>query len=156
MNMICSQTLLQNPAFDGGYARTKQGVVFIVSDDTARVLTIAPICEFLDLEVRMVTAEMDLATMLRAQRPLAVIADVDGIEHDGFHTMKTVAAYDRGLPVLMLTDGDPQMAGAAEAVQEVYALRSVTMTASVPSAGDVIEFLFNAGRATGCMRLVPV
>jgi PleD family two-component response regulator len=156
MNMICSRILLQDPAFEARHSRTKQGVIFIVCDDAARALAIAPICDFLDLDVRMITSDMDLLTMLRAQRPLALIADIDGSEQDGFHTMKVVAAYNRNHPVLLLTNGDPQMIGAAEAVAEMFGLRSVASTEAAPAAGQVIEFLFNAGRTTGCMRLVPV
>lgn len=156
MNMICSTALIENSAFSEGLSRGKQGIVFVVSDDSECIVKMGAVCDFLDLDVRIVSGCDDLMTMLRVQRPMAVIADLDGTEQDGFHTMKLVAGFNRELPVLLLTDGDPAMMGAADAIQELWGLRSVTLTEGFPAAGQIISFLFSAGRAAGCMRLVPV
>ena len=156
MNMISSSALLQDSAYSGQTKREKQGLVFIVGDDPDCFEKIAPICDFLDLDVQIIAAGNDLLTMLRARRPMAVISDLDGIEQDGFHTMKVIAGFNRDLPVMLLTQGDPIMMGAADAVRELWGLRSVTLTNGSPAAGQVVAFLFTAGRAVGCMRLVPV
>ena len=87
---------------------------------------------------------------------MAVITDVDGDDQDGFHVMKTVGRYNRELPVMLLTDGDPVLLGAADAIQDLWGLTSVTRTSGFPVAGQLVAFLFSAGRRAGCMRLVPV
>jgi hypothetical protein len=87
---------------------------------------------------------------------MAVISDVDGEDQDGFHTMKVIAGYDRELPIMLLTGGDAVLMGAADAVQDMWGLASVTRTSGFPMAGQLVAFLFGAGRRTGGMRLVPV
>jgi CheY-like chemotaxis protein len=156
MNMICSNALIQETALSTPSTGNKQGVVFIASDSPACIERIAPVCDFLDLEVHLIAADTDLASMLRAHRPMAVITDIEGIEQDGFHIMKEVARFNRDLPILLLTEGDSALMGAADAVQEVWGLRSVTLTSGMPAAGQIVSFLFTAGRSVGCMRLVPV
>ncbi|HQT76959.1 MAG TPA: hypothetical protein PLD10_07895 [Rhodopila sp.] len=156
MNVICSNALIAEPAYSAANAGNKQGVVFIASDNPVCIEKIAPVCDFLDLQVQLVTPDADMPSMLRAYRPIAVITDVDGIEQDGFHTMQVIARFNRSLPILLLTDGDPVLMGAADAVQEMCGLRSVTLTSAFPAAGQIVAFLFSAGRSVGCMRLVPV
>jgi hypothetical protein len=87
---------------------------------------------------------------------MAVISSVDGLEQDGFHTMKIVARYNRELPIMLLTDGDPVLMGAADAVQDLWGLTSVTRTSGFPVAGQLMAFLFDAGRRAGSLRLVPI
>ena len=59
----------------------------------------------------------DLARMLPGLRPMAMIADVDGAEQDGFHVMKVAAGYDRSLPILLLDGNDQALLGAMDAVR---------------------------------------
>ena len=87
---------------------------------------------------------------------MAIVTDVDGETQDGFHTMKQVARYNHELPILILTHGDSVLMGAADAVQSVWGLTSVTSTSAFPLAGQLVQFLFNAGRRAGCMRLIPI
>jgi CheY-like chemotaxis protein len=127
-----------------------------VSDDPATIENLAPVCEFLELKTTVVSAGIDLIQVLRESRPLAVITDVDGEDQDGFHAMKLIARYSRDLPIMMLTGGDAALMGAADAVQDLWGLTSVTRTSGFPLAGQLVAFLFGAGRRAGCMRLVPV
>ena len=99
------------------HVAAKQGVVAIVSDDPATIEHLAPVCEFLDLKIEIVSAGTDLDQVLQEHRPMAIVTDIDGDEQDGFHTMKQVARYSRDLPILLLTAGDPVLMGAADAVQ---------------------------------------
>ena len=154
MNMIASPHLtLDRP---GVMTAAKQGVVAIVSDDPGTIERMAPVCEFLDLKCEVVSAGIELERVLREHRPMAVITDVEGESQDGFHTMKQVARYSRDLPILLLTAGDAVLMGAVDAVQALYGLTSVTTTSEFPMAGQLVAFLFNAGRRSGCMRLIPV
>jgi DNA-binding NtrC family response regulator len=103
-----------------------------------------------------VTSGMDLLSALQQQQPIAAISDLDGEEQDGFHTMKVVADYQRELPMFMLTEGDPILMGATDAMQKVCGLTTITQSTGAPLAGELISFLFSAGRRAGRMRLVPV
>ncbi|WP_216856050.1 response regulator [Acidisphaera sp. S103] len=154
--MIASRPLTQDHDFPGTMTVALQGVVVIVSDDPGTIGKVAPVCEFLELRVEVVSAGVDLTQALREHRPMAVISDVDGEEQDGFHTMKVIARYNRDLPIMLLTGGDSVLMGAADAVQDMWGLTSVTRTSGFPMAGQLVAFLFGAGRRTGGMRLVPI
>lgn len=156
MNMMKSAAALRDQGYLNVMASTDPGVVVLVSDDPAIAEKLQPVCDFLDLRTEFVSSGQDLLTLLRAQHPIAVISDIDGEEQDGFHTMKIVADYHRDLPVFMLTNGDPVLMGAADAVQEVCGLTSVAQSSGAPLAAELVPFLFGAGRRAGCMRLVPI
>ena len=155
MNMIVPGNLSQDQ-FLGTIAAAMQSVIVLVSDDPVTVEKLAPVCDFLELRMEVVSAEMDLVQVLREHRPMAVISDVEGENQDGFHVMKVIARYNRDLPIMLLTDGDPMLMGAADAMQDLWGLTSVTRTSEFPAAGQLVAFLFHAGRRAGCMRLVPV
>jgi CheY-like chemotaxis protein len=156
MNMIASRPRPRDHDIAGIVTVEKQGVVAIVSDNPDTIAQLAAVCEFLDLKTEVVSTGTDIEQVLQEYRPIAVVTDVDGAEQDGFHVMKLVARHRRDLPVLLLTDGDSVMMGASDAVQTVWGLTSVTSTSGFPMAGQLVQFLFNAGRQSGAMRLIPV
>jgi CheY-like chemotaxis protein len=156
MNMIPGRLPSPDHAFPGTMMVAKQGVVAIVTDNVATVEQLAPVCDFLDLKIEIVSSGMDLEQALQQHRPMAVISDVEGDQQDGFHTMKLIARYSQDLPILLLTAGDSVLMGASDAVQALWGLTCVTSTSAFPMAGQLVQFLFNAGRRAGCMRLVPV
>ena len=156
MNMFSPRNLSQEGSFLGSLTTARQGIVAIVSDAPATIEKLTPVCDFLDLRVEVVSGGMDLVQVLRDHDPMAVITDVDGPDQDGFHVMKLVAGHSRDLPIMLLTDGDAAMMGAADAVQDLWGLTAVTRTSGFPVAGQLVGFLFGAGRQAGCMRLVPV
>jgi CheY-like chemotaxis protein len=156
MNMLSPRTFSQDHDFLNTMAVAKQGVVAVVSDDPATIESLAPVCEFLELKMAVVSAGMDLSQALRDLRPMAVISAVDGENQDGFHIMKVISRYSQDLPIMLLTAGDAVLMGAADAVQDLWGLTSVTRTSGFPVAGQLVAFLFSAGRRTGCMRLLPV
>jgi CheY-like chemotaxis protein len=156
MNMIKSTAALRDQGFVSAVAPTNQAIVLLVSDNPAVAEKLQPLCAFLELRSEMVTSGQDLLSILHEQQPIAVISDIDGEQQDGFHTMKVIADYHRDLPVFMLTDGDPILMGATDALQELCGLTSVVQSTGSPLAGDLVPFLFGAGRRAGCMRLVPI
>lgn len=161
MNMIAPKAVPLSHDFLGSIASreapaAKQGTVAVVSDDPVTIANLLPVLEFLDLRMEVVASETDLSHVLRELEPMAVISDVEGAEQDGFHTMKLVARHSRDLPLMLLTDGDPVLMGAADAMQDLSGLTSVTLTSAFPIASQLVGFLFSAGRRAGCMRLVPV
>jgi CheY-like chemotaxis protein len=156
MEMIASRTLIRDREFPGTVTAAQARVVVIVSDDPGTIENLTPVCEFLELRMEVVSAGRDLIQVLREHRPMAVICDVEGEDQDGFHAMKLIARHSRDLPIMLLTDGDAVLMGAADAVQDLWGLTSVTRTSGFPMAGQLVGFLFGAGRRTGATRLVPV
>ena len=156
MNMISPEGLARDYTFPGSSTAARQGIVAIVSDDPTTIEKLSPVLAFLDLRMEIVSAGTDLLYILRELRPMAVISDIEGEEQDGFHTMKMIARYSRDLPVLLLTGGDAVLMGAADAVEDLWGLTAVTRTSEFAIAGQLVAFLFNAGRQAGCMRLVPI
>lgn len=133
-----------------------QGLVMIVGDDLSWGQGLDTICDFFGLAVEHVPSELDVAYLLREFRPMAVIAEVDGYGQDGFHVMGEVAAYDPDLPMMILTGRDPALMGAADAMREITGLTHLRVKEELPAIGEVIDFLFRAGRAAGVGRMMPI
>ena len=133
-----------------------QGLVMIVGDDLSWGPGLDAICDFFGLVVEHVPSELDVAFLLREFRPMAVIAEADGRGQDGFHVMGAVAEYDRTLPMMLLTGHDAALMGAADAMVEVTGLTHMRIAAELPTMGEVIDFLFRAGRSAGVGRTMPV
>jgi DNA-binding NtrC family response regulator len=131
-------------------------LLLIVEDGDGIAAALQPICDFLDIAVERFPSERDLASALREYRPMGVVADLDCKGQDGCYVMMTVARYDCSLPILLLTGDDPALAGAADAVEELWKLEAVVKSPRLPSIGAVVDFIFRAGRKGHCTRLVPV
>ncbi|MGE0223320.1 MAG: hypothetical protein AB7F35_04725 [Acetobacteraceae bacterium] len=136
--------------------RDVESLVLLVTDDHMLARSVEAVCDFLDLTVEVVPSRLDMNTVLDLHNPMAIIAEVDGVAQDGYHVMMEVAVYDADLPVMLLTGCDPALMGAAEAVQEICGLTSLTMAAQRPHVVDLVDFLFKAGQQTGCAGLMPV
>lgn len=136
-------------------AADRQARVVVVSDNPNIASVLDNICAFLGFGIEVLGTDEDVAPVLRQYHPMAVIAELDGRDQDGCHVMMLVADYDPSLPILMLTGTEPGMAGAVDAIQELYHLTAVTQTPELPAAGGVVDFLFKAGRRGDCVRMMP-
>ncbi|HEY8289332.1 MAG TPA: hypothetical protein VIG49_08700 [Acetobacteraceae bacterium] len=142
-----------NPAAGEAVSRS---LVVVVSDNPALANAIESVCDFLDIGVELLPSEINLAAFLPSLRPMAVIAEMDAGGQDGCHVLMEVAAIDRDLPVMLLTGADSALAGAAEAVSQLWDLHAVTLCAALPRIGQFVDFLFRAGRRTSRTRAVSV
>jgi DNA-binding NtrC family response regulator len=131
-------------------------VVVVVSDDHALGSSLELVCDFLDIGVEHVSSLDDLAPVLKSQRPMAVVTDIDGAGQDGFNVMMTVAGYDPNLPIMILTGGDPRLDGAVEAVQGHWGLGAVTAFGTAPKVADLVDFFCRAGRRAGVGRMMAI
>lgn len=130
--------------------------VLVVRDNDNNNDLLDTICEFLDIGVEYATSEEDLAPLLRAIHPIAVIADLEAEDQDGFHVMKTTAGHNPDLPVLLLTNGDPSLLGAVDAVREIWGLTKVSTATGGADIGLLVDFLCRAARDAGMSRLIRV
>lgn len=132
-----------------------QAVVIVVSDSPAIASVLDNVCDFLGFDVELLSTGMDLAPFLQRHQPMAVVAELDGVGQDGCHVMMQVADHDPGLPVLMLTGREPGLAGTVDAIEELWHLTGVTQAPELPAIGQLVEFLFQAGRRGDCVRMLP-
>jgi hypothetical protein len=133
-----------------------EALVIVVADGTTISEIFRKVCECLDVIVERIPSQEDLNTVLRHRRPMAVVAEMDAVGQDGCHVLMTIADYDRELPVLLITGGDPSTIGAIDAVEEIWHLVSVVKWDRLPGVGAIVEFLCRAGRRGNCMRLMLV
>lgn len=147
------QTLFDASA---GAKQSALGLVMIVGDDLSWAPGLDSICDFFGLVVEHVPSELDVAFLLKEFRPMAVIAEVDGRGQDGFHVMSAVAEYDPTLPMMLLTGQDPALMGAADAIREITGLTRMLIADELPCIGEVVDFLFRAGRNAGMDRMMPI
>ena len=133
-----------------------EALVLVVEDESTLSEAFHSICDCLNVAVEQMSSRDELGAILRHRRPMAVVTVMDGVGQDGCHVLMTVAAHDRDLPVLLVTGEDPALLGAVDAVEELWQLTSVTKWPRLLGVGDVVDFLFRAGRRGGCMRLMSV
>ncbi len=131
-------------------------VLAVVSDSPEVASVLDNICDFLGFGIELLSTDTDLGPLLTRCRPMAVVAELDGAGQDGCHVMMQVADHDPALPVLILTGEEPGMAGAVDAIEELWHLTCVTQSRHLPAIGDLVEFLFQAGRRGNCVRMMPL
>ena len=130
--------------------------VLVIEDGYSITLPMQMICDFLDIDLETVSSYEELGPILAERRPMAVIAEADCEGQDGCHVMMTVAAFDRDLPVLLITGSDPSLLGAVDGVADLWQLSCVTQWPRLLGVGAMVDFLFRAGRKGNCTRLMPL
>jgi hypothetical protein len=132
----------------------REALVLVIEDDAGLSSALRNICECLNVFVERMSSRDELRPALYRRRPMAVVAQMDGVGQDGCHVLMTVAAHDRDLPVLLITGDDASLLGAADAVEEMWGLSSVDKWPRLLGVGEVVDFLFRAGHKGGCLRLI--
>ena len=134
--------------------RKREPVVLVAEDPARFAPAVKAICTYVGLAMEQIDTSRELAAVLRARRPMAVLAELDGATHDGCHVMIAVGEYDRTLPVMLVTGHDQAQLGAADAVEEIWRLEEVDRREQPPEVVDIVEFLFAAGRRGRCLNLI--
>jgi hypothetical protein len=129
-------------------------LVLVVEDGQAMSDGMRALCDFIDISLDRIDCGEDLLASLQRCRPMAVIAAMDAERQDGGNVLMTVARHDPTLPVLLMTDGDPVLEGAADAVTELWGLTEVVQAGAWPSPGRLAEFLCRAGLRGNCLALL--
>jgi hypothetical protein len=130
-------------------------LIMVIEDGNSLSIAFQQVCSCLNVSMEHLTSRMDVSSAMRGRRPMAVIAHMAGEWQDGCHVLMSVAAHDRSLPVLLITGPDATLLGAADAVEEVWGLTGVEKVTELPPLGVFMDFVFRAGRAGRCMRLMP-
>jgi ActR/RegA family two-component response regulator len=130
--------------------------LLVISDDPGLISGLRSICDWLEMRLEIASPGINAGIILRQCRPTAVVFEADGDEQDGFHIMKQIAIHDRTLPAMVLTHGDPTLAGAVDAVQDLWGLTGATQPASELTVSELMEFLAKATRRTGVRSLMSI
>ncbi|MDE2006409.1 MAG: hypothetical protein KGI51_07580 [Rhodospirillales bacterium] len=146
-----------SPRIEAARLFARRTPLILVVEDTPRISeAIREISTFLGVAVERIGPERELLHALRDRRPMAVIAELDAPSRDGCHVMMEMAEYDRNLPLMLLTGPSQVLAGAADAVEELCALRALTLIQELPPIGGFVEFVFRAGQSGQCLGLLPL
>src|SRR5271154_7149001 len=137
-------------------SRRRLALVLALEDGRAMSDPLRRLCEFLEIFVERIDSHEDILPFLQRCRPMAVVAAMDAEGQDGCNVLMTVARHDPSLPVLLMTGGDPGVAGAVDAVTELWGLTEVLQVESWPPPGALAEFLCGAGWRENCLALLPV
>jgi DNA-binding NtrC family response regulator len=124
-------------------SESNQQTTVLVIDDMPDVgETICRICRLNGIASEYLSNGDNLPQILRYTRVRGIIADIMMPDQDGYNIMKTVASYDRDLPMLMITGGESFLLDAADAMAAVYQLTRVHVQAKPISRRIVEQFLF--------------
>jgi hypothetical protein len=137
-------------------SRRRLALVLALEDGRAMSDALHRICEFLQIFVERIDSHDDILPFLQRCQPMAVVAAMDAEGQDGCNVLMTVARHDPSLPVLLMTGSDPDVAGAVDAVTELWGLTEVLQVDSWPAPGALAEFLCRAGMQGNCLALLPV
>ncbi len=136
--------------------RRRVPLVLVLEDGQSLSDGLRELCNFLEVSVERIDSTEDLLPFLQRCQPMAVVATMDAAGQDGANVLMTVARHDPTLPVLLMTDGDPALVGAVDAVTELWGLTEVVQTAEWPAPGAIVEFLCRAGLQGTCLALLPI
>lgn len=136
--------------------KARKPLVLIIEDAPVMSEAFHNVCDFLNVAVETIPSSSNVIAALQRYSPMAVVAEMEARGQDGCNVLMTVSAYDRDLPVLLVTGEAPALLGAIDAVTEIWELSSVTTWPYLQGVAGIVDFLFCAGRKGSCMRLMSI
>lgn len=131
-------------------------VVLIVGDSDRLLPSLGPYCDFFRVRMLTAAADEDLPLVLRAERPIAVVGEIDGDVEEGCVLLTAVASYDPTLPLLMILRAGGRMMAAMETARQALRIRHLLTSTSLPMQGDLVSFLATAIMRSGRANFMPV
>lgn len=139
-----------------GVLETRAQQVIVLAGRDGPSVRLLRMCAALEIEVISVTSHHDLPFRLHHTQPMAVISEIDPQGLASCAALRSIASYDQDIPVLLVSGDDPVVLGTIDAAQELWKLSGLCRLATPPSPGDLIHFLYQAGRQAGSGRLMPL
>jgi len=115
-----------------------------------------PVCSALDMQPVRVTSYHEMPFMLHHHTPMGVICVIDPVGRDICRVLRGIAGYNPDLPVLIVANDDPACLGVMDAAEQLWGLTGLHTIPQDPAPGDLVTFLFHAGRHGKTGRLLPV
>jgi hypothetical protein len=144
----------------------EQAAVSAAEPETQRILvletrpelsrTMTALCKALDIELIPIASRHDLPLNLHRHQPMAVVCVIDPDEQGSITALRSIAAHDQEMPVMIITCDDPVSLGTIDAAERLWGLTGLHCVHQIPSPQDLIGFLFQAGRRRQTGRLLPV
>ena len=131
-------------------------VVLIVGDSDRLLPSLGPYCDFFRVRVLTAAADEDLPRVLRSERPIAVVGEINGDVEEGCVLLTAVAGYDPTLPLLMILRAGGRMMAAMETARQALRVRHLLTSTSLPMQGDLVSFLATAIMRSGRANFMPV
>ncbi len=130
--------------------------VLLVGHDLWLSGLLAPLCEALDIRVVCAASHHDVPIRLHRDHPICIVSGLEAAGPTSCAILRSVAAYDPDMPVLLITGDDPAIDGAIDVAERLWGLTGLFRLSNVPGPGDMMNFLFLAGRKDGTGRLMPI
>ncbi len=134
----------------------EQQHILVLGNPEALSPLLVAVCEALDISLVPLSAIYDLPLRLHQISPIAVIGVALGDEADCCGVLRTIAAHDQDLPVLMLSHDDPAVLGAIDVAEQLWGLTAVRLLSPSQDAQEMVGFLFLATRRDNTGRFLPV
>lgn len=132
-------------------------LLLLLGDDAAFESMLASLGKMLGFEVMRVHSVAVLETVLHARRPIGLACSLSGTGVTAAcHALKATCCYDACLPMLLVTDADPETLGGVDAIAALCGLADLQRLIAPPRTEDVLAFLARAGRRSGVLALLPV
>jgi len=133
---------------------TQRVIVLVGRDGVSPMLR--EMCAALLVELVAISSHHDLPFRLHHHRPMAVISEIDPLGIPSCAALRCIAAYNPNMPILLVAGDDPAVLGTIDAAEQLWSLSNLQRLAAAPAAGDLIGFLFQAGRHSRLGRLLPI
>jgi hypothetical protein len=117
--------------------------------------TLEDMAAALHLELVTVRSFHELPFRLHHHRPIAVVLELGPTGQACRSALRCIAAYDPAMHILMNAGDDPNVLGEIDVYENLWGLTALHRMAGPPAPGELIGFLFGAGRDHGFGRLMP-
>ena len=154
--MIREGSVSQARDHDVCEAYRKPPRILVLDGNGAGDTTLPALCGALDITLIQAASCHDLPLTLHQHTPIAVISLGDTGKKPTHSALRSIAAYDAGLPVLLISEDDLALDGIADAVEAAWGLSQLSRMRAMPGPQDLIRFLFLAGQRAGTGRLMPL
>lgn len=149
-----------NPTYEQASAAAVKGgattPVAVIIEQRGRVADCySHVFDYLGVRLILVRSVAELRATLFAERPMAVIWELDAGLDSG-EVLHTVSELDRHIPVLLVAGTDARTMALLDSMIRFWRMTGVTKLAEEPQLQELVEFLFRAGRRTGEFRVLSV
>jgi hypothetical protein len=131
-------------------------ILVVVETVPSLSAAIDEVCGALGVRVEVVDNTLALAETLHTLRPIGVLAVVQEIDCAVYDLLMAVAGFEPELPVLLATDNRASVRGAVKSAHRLWQLTGLIHVTRRLETGDIVEFIFCAGRRGGTGRLMPI
>ncbi len=134
----------------------EQQHILVLGNPQALSPLLVSVCQALDIVLVPLPALYDLPLHLHQMNPIAVIGVALGDEADCCGVLRTIAAHDQDMPVLMMSQDEPSVLGAIDVAEQLWGLTAVSLLSPAQNPQEMVGFLFHATRWRHTGRFLPV